>query len=111
MQTSWAGGPTFINLIQALDSLRFSCGEIREVYVRSSSAVRKLEVEDSLTISRSFENGALGSVLASDTTPPWSYEATTRENELYFHTDEKLLSLFRHLGFLGLFANGAVALC
>ena len=93
------GGPTFINLIHDLDSLRFICGEIRQVYAQSSSAVRNLEVEDSLSITLSFENGALGSVLASDTTPsPWSYEATTGENPYYFHTDE---NCYHFLGVLG----------
>ena len=95
------GGPTFINLIHELDSLRFLCGEIREVYAQASSAVRKLDVEDSLTISLSFENGALGSVLASDTTPsPWSYEATAQENALYFHRDENCYHFFGTLGSL-----------
>ncbi len=95
------GGPTFINLIHELDSLRFLCGEIREVYAQASSAVRKLDVEDSLTISLSFENGALGSVLASDATPsPWSYEATTHENAHYFHTDENCYHFFGALGSL-----------
>ena len=93
------GGPTFINLIHELDSLRFICGEICQVYAQSSSAVRKLDVEDSLSISLSFANGALGSVLASDTTPsPWSYEATTHENPYYFHTDE---NCYHFLGTLG----------
>ncbi len=83
------GGPAFINLIHDLDSLRFICGEIRQVYAHSSAAVRKLAVEDSLSITFVFENGALGSVLASDATPaPWSYEATSAENPYYFHTDE-----------------------
>ena len=83
------GGPTFINLIHELDSLRFICGEIRRVYAQSSSRVRQLDVEDSLTISIAFENGALGSLMASDATPsPWSYEAATHENPYYFHTDE-----------------------
>ena len=95
------GGPTFINLIHELDSLRFLCGEIREVYAQASSAARKLEVEDSLTISLSFENGALGSVLASDATPsPWSYEATAQENALYFHADENCYHFFGALGSL-----------
>ena len=83
------GGPTLINLIHELDSLRFLCGEIRQVYAVASSAVRKLEVEDSLSITLSFENGTLGSILASDATPsPWSYEATTGENPHYFRADE-----------------------
>ena len=83
------GGPTLINLIHELDSLRFICGEIRRVYGHASSMVRGLDVEDSLSISLAFENGALGSILASDTTPsPWSYEATAHENPDYFSTDE-----------------------
>ena len=94
-----AGGSTLINLIHDLDSLRFICGEIRQVYAQSSSAARKLDVEDSLNISLAFDSGALGSVLASDTTPsPWSYEATTGENPYYFHTDE---NCYHFLGTLG----------
>ena len=95
------GGPTLINLIHELDSLRFICGEIRQVYAQSSSEVRKLDVEDSLAISLSFKNGAVGSVLASDTTPsPWSYEATTHENPHYFPTDENCYHFFGTLGSL-----------
>ena len=95
------GGPVFINLIHELDSLRFLCGEIRRVYVQSSSAVRKLEVEDSLSITLSFENGALGSLFASDATPsPWSYEATTQENPHYFHADENCYHFFGTMGSL-----------
>ncbi|MEO2003253.1 MAG: Gfo/Idh/MocA family oxidoreductase [Candidatus Poribacteria bacterium] len=83
------GGPLLINLIHELDSLRFICGEIDEVYARTSSAARGLDVEDSLSISLRFESGALGTVLASDATPAaWSYEATTGENPAYFHTGE-----------------------
>ena len=90
------GGPTLINLIHEIDSLRFICGEIRRVYAQSSSAARKLDVEDSISATLSFENGALGSVLASDATPaPWSYETTSRENPYYAHADE---DCYRFLG-------------
>ena len=83
------GGPVLINLIHEVDSLRFICGEIEEVYARSSSAVRGLAVEDSVSISLTFANGALGTILASDATPAaWSYEATTGENPVYFRTQE-----------------------
>ena len=95
------GGPTFINLIHELDSLRFICGEIRRVYAQSSSRVRQLEVEDSLTISITFENGSLGSLMASDSTPsPWSYEAATHENPYYFHSEENCCHFLGTLGSL-----------
>ena len=83
------GGPTLINLIHELDILRFICGEIRQVYAQSGSMARELEVEDSLSITLSFASGALGSVLASDSTPaPWSYELASGENPYYFHTSQ-----------------------
>ncbi len=80
------GGPLLINLIHDLDSLRFICGEVTSVYARTSSAARDFAVEDTVSISLTLENGALGTILASDATPaPWSYEATTAENPCYFH--------------------------
>ena len=88
-RTPPGGGPTVINLIHELDSLRYICGEITHVFAQASSAVREFEVEDTLSIALSFEDGALGSVLASDAAAaPWSYEATTAENPYYFHIDE-----------------------
>lgn len=83
------GGPALINLIHEIDSLRFICGEITQVYAQSSAAVRGFAVEDSLTATLTFANGAFGSVLLSDAAvAPWSYEATTGENPLYFRADE-----------------------
>ena len=74
------GGLTLINLIHEIDLLRFICGDIRQVYAQSSSALRGLEVEDTVSVTLCFESGALGTLLASDTTPsPWSYEMTSRE--------------------------------
>lgn len=81
------GGPALINLIHEIDSLRFICGEITQVYAQSSSAVRGFAVEDTLTATLTFANGAFGSILLSDAAvAPWSYEATTGENPLYFRT-------------------------
>ena len=95
------GGPTLINLVHELDTMRFICGEVSQVYAQASSTARGLEVEDSLTISLSFDNGALGSVVASDATPsPWSYESTTHENPDYFHTDENCYYFFGTSGSL-----------
>ncbi|MBU0607322.1 MAG: Gfo/Idh/MocA family oxidoreductase, partial [Armatimonadetes bacterium] len=83
------GGPLLINLIHDLDSLRFICGEVTSVYARMSAAIRGLAVEDSLSLSLALENGALGTVLASDATPaPWSHELTSAENPAYPHVPE-----------------------
>ena len=82
------GGPALINLIHEIDSLRFICGEITQVYAQSSSAVRGFAVEDTLAATLTFANGAFGSILLSDAAAaPWSYEATTGENPLYFRAD------------------------
>lgn len=87
--TAWrrerpGGGPLLINLIHDLDSLRFLCGEVTQVYAQTNSAVRGFAVEDSLALTLTFESGALGTILASDATPaPWSYELTTGENPFY----------------------------
>ena len=88
-RTRPGGGPTVINLVHELDSLRFICGEMTQVFAHTSSAIRGFEVEDTLSITISFASGALGTVLASDVTAaPWSYEATTGENLSYFHAEE-----------------------
>ena len=89
------GGPNFINLIHELDILRFLCGEIRQVSALASSGIRQLDVEDTLSITLSFDSGALGSVFASDAAvSPWSWEATTGENPHYFHAAENCYRFF-----------------
>ena len=83
------GGPALINLIHYIDNLRFICGEIDRVYAQTSSAVRGLPVEDALSVSLRFANGALGTILAADSTPaPWSYELTSGENSVYPQVNE-----------------------
>lgn len=83
------GGPALINLIHDIDSLRFICGEIKQVYAQTSSSVRGFTVEDTLSATLTFANGAFGSVLLSDAADaPWSYEATSGENPYYFRTSE-----------------------
>ena len=96
-----SGGPALINLIHELDTLRFVCGEIRQVYAQASSGARNLEVEDSLSISILFESGVIGSILGSDATPgPWSYEAAVHENPMYFPTEENCYFFLGTLGSL-----------
>ena len=83
------GGPVLINLVHELDILRYLCGEIDQVFAQGRSKARGFEVEDSVSISLTFRNGAVAVILGSDaTTAPWSYEATTGENPLYFNVPE-----------------------
>ncbi|MGI9421134.1 MAG: Gfo/Idh/MocA family protein [Geminicoccaceae bacterium] len=90
------GGPVLINLIHEVDMLRFLCGEITEVMALSSNAVRSFDVEDSASVALRFEDGALGTVLMSDTAPsPWSWEQASGENLPVFpENDENPTRLF-----------------
>ncbi len=100
-RTKFGGGPVLINLIHEIDLLRHICGEIKSVYAAASSALRGFEVEDSVSVTLHFENGALGTLLASDATPsPWSYEATSNENPDFYHTEENCLFFMGSTGSL-----------
>ena len=83
------GGPVLINFVHELDILRYTCGEIDQVFAQGRSKARGFEVEDSVSISITFRSGAVATILGSDAvTAPWSYEATTGENPLYFNVPE-----------------------
>ena len=83
------GGPVLINLVHELDILRYMCGEIDQVFAQGRSKARGFEVEDSVSISITFRSGAVATIVGSDAvTAPWSYEATTGENPLYFNVPE-----------------------
>ena len=100
-RTKPGGGPLLINMIHEIDTLRYICGEIETVYAATSSAVRGFEVEDSASITLQFENGVLGSLSGSDTTPsPWSYEITSFENPAYSHRKENCYYFFGSKGSL-----------
>ena len=78
------GGPILINLIHEIDMLRFLCGEITSVQALSSNAVRGFEVEDTAAAVLRFENGALGTVVLSDTaTSPWCWDFCAGEQDQY----------------------------
>ncbi len=96
------GGPVLINLIHELDLLRYLCGEIDTIGAVTSSNTRGYEVEDSVAISMKFENGAIGTLIGSDTvTSPWSYETTTEENPMYHHVSENCYYFMGDLGSIG----------
>lgn len=92
--TAWrrqpGAGPVFINLIHDIDLLRHLCGEIRAVQAVDSSTVRGNPVEETAAILLQFTSGALGTVTVSDTiVSPWSWELTSRENDLYRPSGEE----------------------
>ena len=60
------------------------CGDIVAVQAFSSNAIRGFPVEDTVSISLRFANGALGSFLLSDTAAcARSWEQTSQENKAY----------------------------
>lgn len=86
--TAWrrepGGGPVLINLIHAIDDLRFLVGEIAALQAFASNALRGFPVEDSAVVNLRFANGALGTITSSDSAAaPWSWELTSGEYAAY----------------------------
>lgn len=86
--TQWrkqpGGGPILINLSHEIDMLRFFMGEIESVQAVSSNAVRGFEVEDTAAAVLRFANGALGTVVLSDTVAsPWCWDFCAGEQDVY----------------------------
>jgi predicted dehydrogenase len=87
-KVSWrrqeGGGPILINLIHDIDMLRYLIGDIAAVQGFASHEIRKFPVEDSAAAVLRFANGALGTVLVSDTTvSPWSWDFCSGEQDHY----------------------------
>lgn len=83
-RTQPGAGPILTNLIHDVDSLRYICGEIGQVAAMTSSAVRGHAVEDTASVSLTFESGALGSILITDAgNSPWAWEVNSEENPDY----------------------------
>ena len=78
------GGPVLLNAIHDIDCLRRIVGDIVRVQAASSHAVRGFAVEDTAAAVLTFENGALGTLICSDTvSTPWSWEWGSRETPAY----------------------------
>lgn len=97
------GGPVLINLIHEVDMLRFLCGEVEQVQAISSHGVRGFAVEDSAAAVLRFANGALGTVLLSDTAvSPWIWDMCAGEQDQYPRQDVSALYITGTQGSLSL---------
>lgn len=70
---TWAldGGGALMNQgIHLVDLLTWYMGDVAEVQARYDTLAHEIEVEDSLTAALRFENGALGSIVASTAAAP-----------------------------------------
>jgi predicted dehydrogenase len=89
-ETPWhrqpGAGVLLINFVHDLDLLRYLCGEVAEVQAMTSSHARGLEVEDTITVNLRFDNGAIGSFLASDAgVSPWGWDQATEDTPAFPH--------------------------
>lgn len=80
-RTPGVGGTFLINLIHEIDLLRYLCGEIVSLSAMASSATRGLAVEDTGAITFEFADGALASLVVSDTAAgPWSWDLSAGDS-------------------------------
>jgi predicted dehydrogenase len=79
---SKGAGVMLINLVHDLDLLRHLCGEVRSIQALVSSHARGLDVEDTVAVNLEFENGAIGSFLATDAAAsPWGWDQATTDSD------------------------------
>jgi predicted dehydrogenase len=77
-------GVLLINVVHDLDLLRHLCGEVAEIQAMQSTHARGLEVEDTVTLNLRFENGIVGSLIASDAgVSPWGWDQATEETAAF----------------------------
>jgi predicted dehydrogenase len=93
-ETAWrrqpGGGPVLINAVHDIHSLRTLGGDIAAVQARTSSAVRRLDVEDTAAVLLEFASGALGTLIVSDATvAPRSWEHSSGEDKAYPHQPDQ----------------------
>ena len=82
-------GVTLINVVHDLDLLRHLCGEVTTVHAITSNSVRGNPVDDTVSLSFAFGNGALGSFVASDAAvSPWTWDQGTEDDPVFPYTPD-----------------------
>ena len=82
---SAGAGPLLVNLIHEVDVQRVVCGEIDRVQAVAGRVGRGFDFDDTAGVLLHFRNGALGTIVLSESTPsPWSWEGSVSEG-LGFH--------------------------
>ena len=82
------GGVGLINLVHEVGLMRYLIGEVTDIKSFSSNLIRGHSAEETIALSISFENGALGTFIVSDTAAsPYSWEMSVGENSAYPNYD------------------------
>lgn len=77
-RTRKGGGPVLINLIHDIDAARYLIGEIDAVSAIRSSAMRELDVPDTVGAILTFTGGAIGTAISTDAAvSPWCWDLTS----------------------------------
>jgi predicted dehydrogenase len=97
---SAGAGPLLVNLVHEVDLQRAVCGDIDRVQAVSTTVGREFDFDDTAAVVLHFRNGALGTILITESTPsPWSWEASVSEG-MGFHNAGR-----DHARFLGTSAS------
>ncbi len=96
---SAGAGPLLVNLIHEVDLQRAVCGDIDRVQAASAKVGRDFDFDDTAAVLLHFRNGALGTILITESTPsPWSWEAVGQRGHGIPQRGPRPRSVRRHRG-------------
>lgn len=91
-RSSEEGSPILINSVHDIDLLRYVLGEIQDIKGFGQRGVRSRSRTETAAFVVQFENGCLGTLTVSDTTPgPWGFELGVNENPNIGATGQDML--------------------